>query len=224
MIPKILHYCFGMTSDFGGKPWSLVHYACVRSAVERIAPSQVFIYCEHEPRGPWWRLTREMVTPIRIRAPRSIFGNPVEHPAHRADIVRLEKLIEFGGIYLDADVFVHRSFDDLLDNSVVMGEELLEGEKGLCNAVILAESNARFLNKWYCEYSSFRSKGRDEYWNEHSVKLPHRLATDFSDEVSVLPHTALGNTTHLRFDTARKYVLGLRKSLMGKLRLGPVSR
>lgn len=191
MIPKILHYCFGLSADYGGIPWGLSHYVCMRSAVERIKPTQVFFYCEYEPMGPWWRLSQGLVTVVRIKAPREIFGNPVHHPAHRADVVRLQKLLETGGIYLDADVFVHRDFDDLLDHSVVLAKEGDNNrEIGLCNAVILSEPNAPFLRKWYSAYKTFRSGGHDSFWNEHSVQLPARLAKDFPDEVTVLPKTA----------------------------------
>ena len=190
MIPKVLHYCFGMTRDFGGKPWSLVHYACLRSAVERLRPEKVFLYFEYEPTGPWWNLTREMVTPVAVKAPRAIFGNPVNHPAHRADIVRLEKLLEVGGIYLDADVFVHRDFDDLLHHSTVLGREGFNPQYGLCNAVILSEPEAPFLRRWYNEYRSFRGKSPSEYWNEHSVVVPLRLAREHPREITVLAPTA----------------------------------
>lgn len=185
-IPKILHYCFGFKSDFGGKPWSLVHYACVRSAVERLRPEHAYIYFEYEPAGPWWEETRKFLTLQKITGPTEIFGNPLRHPAHVADIVRLQKLLASGGIYLDADVFVHSSFDDLLENSVVLGEEGVGGKIGLGNAVILAEPNALFLRKWYEEYRSFRSDG----WNEHSIKKPMELARKFPNDVTVLPHDA----------------------------------
>src|SRR5215831_12654750 len=118
MIPKILHFCFGLSLK--GGDWSLVHHACVKSAVERLKPDQAFLYFEYEPRGPYWDLTRKLVRCERITAPRTVFGNPLIHYAHRADVVRLQKLIEVGGIYLDCDVLVHRDFDDLLDNSVVL--------------------------------------------------------------------------------------------------------
>lgn len=191
MIPKIVHYCFGMSSAGGGKPWSLVHYACLRSAIERIRPTEAFLYCEHEPAGPWWDLTREFIKVEKIRAPREIFGNPVAHYAHRADIVRLEKLLSRGGIYLDADVFVHRSFDDLLANSTVLGRQVVDGrDLGLCNAVILSEPEAPFLRRWYSEYRSFRSKGNDIYWDEHSVQLPYKLSKEFPNELTVLEPSA----------------------------------
>ncbi len=189
MIPRILHFCFGLTPDYGGKPWGLVHYACVRSAIQRIRPHQAFLYYEFQPKGPWWDLTKDLVQTVRIEAPREVFGNPLLHPAHRADVVRLQKLIEWGGIYFDCDVFVHRNFDDLLSHSTVMGLELNNGRHGLCNAVILSEPGAPFLQRWYEEYRTFRSKGRDQYWAEHACQVPLRLSIEFPAEVTVLPHT-----------------------------------
>lgn len=191
MIPKIIHFCFGMSP--WGRPWSLSHHACVKSAVERIKPTTTFFYCEYEPKGPWWRLTREMVTLVKIKAPRTIFSKPLLHPAHRADVVRLEKLLEVGGIYLDCDVFVHRDFDDLLKYSAVLGQQRQQWEQpefGLCNAIILAEAQAPFLKRWYAEYRSFRSKGHDTFWAEHSGRIPLRLAREFPEEITVLPYTA----------------------------------
>jgi hypothetical protein len=191
MIPKILHFCFGLSPDFGGKPWSLIHHACVLSAVERIRPERAILHCQHEPAGPWWRLTRPFLTVNRIEAPTEVFGRPLMHVAHRADVLRLRALLDQGGIYLDADVFVHRDFDDLLGHSVVMGlEGQAERQEGLCNGVILAEPGAPFLARWFDEYRSFRSKGRDEFWNEHSVKLPLRLMREYPAEITVLPYNA----------------------------------
>jgi Glycosyltransferase sugar-binding region containing DXD motif len=191
MIPKIVHYCFGMSPDFDGKPWSLIHHVCLRSAIERIRPTDVRFYCEYEPAGPWWELSRSLVNVETTKAPREIFGNPLVHAAHRADVVRLEKLLMSGGIYLDADVFVHDSFDGLVAHAAVLGEEHAHGGVvGLCNAVVLAESGSPFLTRWYAAYQTFRSKGRDEYWDEHSVKIPYALSQQFPNEITTLPHSA----------------------------------
>lgn len=189
-IPKILHYCFGFSPDFGGKPLSLTHYVCIRSAVERLKPDVAYLYYEFEPSGPWWGKVRELVTPVQIKAPREIFGRPIDHPAHRSDITRLEKLIEHGGIYLDTDVFVHKSFDHLLSNSTVLGREDDEIHNKLCNAVILAEPNAPFLVKWYDQYQDFRGRGRGKFWNEHSVLRPAELAASYPSDITILSNRA----------------------------------
>lgn len=206
LIPKVLHYCFGMSHDFGGKPWSMVHYACVKSAIERIKPSNVLFYCEYEPTGPWWDRTRTMVTVEKVQAPREVFGNPILHGAHRADVLRLEKLSRAGGIYLDADVFVHRSFDPLLKHATVLGEERVDGNVvGLCNAVILAQPGAPFLEKWHSEYRRFRSRGNDDYWDEHSVRIPYQLSKKYPKEVTVLSHSAFFWPTFTENDLSRIY-------------------
>ena len=178
-IPRVLHYVwFGMASEFGGKPWSLVHYVCLKSAITHIRPERVFFHYDYEPAGPWWELTRDLVTLVKMMAPREIFGNPLDHVAHRSDVVRLQRLIEHGGIYLDADVLVHRDFDDLLGESVVLGRE---GDIGIANAVILAEPNAPFLRRWLEAYRSFAG-----IWNEHSVLVPARMAVEYPEEITVL--------------------------------------
>lgn len=43
--------------------------------------------------------------------------------AYAADFVRLYALCHYGGVYLDTDVIVFKSLDDLLDNHVFIGKE-----------------------------------------------------------------------------------------------------
>jgi hypothetical protein len=185
-IPKVIHYCFGMAPNFGYKPWSLVHYACVKSAITRIKPERVCFHHEYEPSGPWWELTKPFVELVKIKAPQEIFGNPIKNVAHRADVVRLETLIKHGGIYLDCDVLVHRDFDDLLDNSFVISQEGPNAQEiiSLSNAALLCEPSAPFAKRWYENYRTFRG----ERWAEHSTALPLTLARMFPEEIKVLPY------------------------------------
>jgi hypothetical protein len=199
-IPKIIHFCFGLSRNFGHKPWSLVHYVCVRSAIEKIKPEAVFLYHEYEPTGPWWELTKPLLQPLHIEAPREIFGRPVDHPAHRADVLRLQTLIKHGGIYLDCDVLVHRDFDDLLDHEFVISEEGVDAGHGLSNAVLLSEPGVPFIKRWYDGYRSF---GGNQHWVEHSVRLPLKLAKEMPEAVTVLPYWAfcwpLHHEEHLKW-------------------------
>jgi hypothetical protein len=187
-IPRIVHYCFGLAPNFGYRPFSLVHYVCIKSAISKICPEKTFLYYEYEPSGPWWELTKPFLDLVKITAPREIYGRPLKNVAHRADVVRLEKLIEHGGIYLDCDVLVHRNFDELLENSFVISEEGSNtGDVfSLSNAVMLAEPSAPFAKRWYEEYRSFDGKS----WADHSTRLPLELAKSHPDEVTVLPFDA----------------------------------
>ena len=110
--------------------------------------------------------------------------------AHKADIIRIEALLEHGGIYLDLDVFTIRSFAPLLRFETVMG---LEGgvppmpRQGLCNAIIVSSATSPYLRRWYEAYRTFR----DSDWAGHSVKLPLKLAMQHPDEIVVLDPFAM---------------------------------
>jgi hypothetical protein len=199
MIPNILHFVFGMAADFGGKPFSLVHYLSVKSAVELNNPTTAFFHYQFEPTGEWWEKAKPLLTLNKVIAPGSFMGQPLFHVAHKADVIRLQVLKETGGIYLDLDTISVKPLTGLLNHSFVIGQELKPtyqpknwrqrfkhklgltgtnsgGSTGLCNAVLLSEKNSDFVNAWLAEYKTFRSRGRDKYWNEHSVLVPERLA------------------------------------------------
>ncbi len=174
MIPNRIHFIFGLQEDFGGKPFSFLHYLSVRSAYDCNRPEVIRFHYAYEPTGEWWERARQYVTPIRVEPPEQIHGKKLVHYAHQADVLRLELILREGGIYLDTDVICLRSFAPLLKYDCVMGKE---GRLGLCNAVIMASPGAEFLRKWHEAYRCFRSTGRDDFWNEHSVLIPGRLAT-----------------------------------------------
>ncbi len=175
MIPNRIHFVFGLERGFGGKPFSFLHYLAVRSAYECNRPEVIKFHYTHEPEGEWWQRVKEYVTPVKVEPRKEIYGNKLVHYAHRADVLRLEVILQEGGIYLDTDVICLKPFAPLLKYDCVMGKE---GRVGLCNAVIMAAPGAEFLHRWHDAYRSFRSKGRDEFWNEHSVMIPGRIAAE----------------------------------------------
>jgi mannosyltransferase OCH1-like enzyme len=173
MVPNIFHFIFGLHKDFGGLPFSFIHYLAIKSAYECNKPKVIKFYYKYEPSGKWWERSKKYLTLIKIEPPTRIFGNPLKHYAHQADVLRLEILFSEGGIYLDLDVICLNSFKPLLKYDCTMGREL---RGTICNAVIFAKPKAEFLKKWYKEYSTFRSKGEDKFWNEHGCMIPAKIA------------------------------------------------
>lgn len=184
-----LHYVFGLAPDFGGKPWCYAHYLAVHSAAVVNQPAAIHFWYEHEPAGEWWERTKPYLTLHQITAPQEIFGRPLVHPAHKADVLRLQKLQEFGGVYMDCDVWCLRPFAEIAHGGFWMGRQ---GKNyGLCNATMGGDSGAPFLARWIEQYRTFRSRGRDQYWDEHSVRLPLQLAQAHPTEITILPHDRL---------------------------------
>jgi hypothetical protein len=94
------------------------------------------------------------VEEVRVDVPAQVFGNPVEHFARKADVLRLQILLEHGGIYLDLDTICQRSFEPLLDGGVVMGREerilpdRSRSSQRLCNATIIAPPGPVIEEPW----------------------------------------------------------------------------
>ena len=65
-----------------------------------------------------------------------------------------------------------------------MGQEGKGGEIGLCNAVILASKESKFLKIWFESYSTFNSS----LWSYHSVILPKELAVKHPSEITILDY------------------------------------
>jgi GT2 family glycosyltransferase len=190
-IPNILHFVYGMEPQT--EEFELYKYIAVMSAWTVNRPEKVYFYYRYEPFGKWWEkikpiLTMEMVEPIS-----SIFGNPVCHRAHQADILRLQKLIERGGIYLDIDtisVSTMRPFLGSNHHFIIEKQDSYNPDQdgqvyGICNAVMLSRPYARFPMKWLSQYRTFRSKGDDENWDEHSVRLPKQLIKMEPDSTNI---------------------------------------
>lgn len=180
MIPKIVHMVFGLNSDFGNKPFSLIHNISIKSAKDIIKPDKIFMYYKHEPiNNKYWEDIKTIVEMVKVEPPEEVFGNCIDNCAHKADIIRLTKLIEIGGIYLDCDTLCFKSFDDLLNNKFVMS---MQDNHGLCNAIMLSEKNSEFGKLWYDEYKNFDKT----QWDYHSVILPKLLATKHPELITVL--------------------------------------
>jgi hypothetical protein len=182
MVPDTVHFIFGLREDFGGKPFSFLHYLAVRSAAEVHRPSRILFHHRYRPSGEWWDKSLPYLTPVAVEPPSEVFGRKLRHYAHQADVLRLEILLREGGVYLDMDVLSLRSFRPLYPRGFVMGRQYDgrwgKGRPGLCNAVMLAEPEHPFVRKWHESYRSFRSWGKDYFWDEHSVKLPLRMARE----------------------------------------------
>lgn len=127
-------------------------------------------------------------------------------------ILRLEALKLYGGIYLDLDVFVIKPFAPFYNRTMVMAQEAEHDAldrlepSGLCNGVIMAQPYARFIvrtyflrysqqlinadhrqTRWLDSYKTFD----DKLWKEHSVSVPWRLAKQHPDDITILNRKAI---------------------------------
>uniref|UniRef100_A0A6C0K5B6 Glycosyltransferase 2-like domain-containing protein n=1 Tax=viral metagenome TaxID=1070528 RepID=A0A6C0K5B6_9ZZZZ len=177
-IPNIIHFVYGLkeqTSEF-----ELFKYLAIISAYHVNQPTTIYFHYHYEPYGFWWEKIKPLLTMMFVELPEEIYGNKIDHYAHKADIIRLTQLIKYGGIYLDVDTICLKPFTDLLHHDFVMG--LQNQNYGLCNAIMLSKPYSIFGQLWMDEYKTFDST----QWDYHSVVLPLRLAKLYPYHIKIL--------------------------------------
>lgn len=104
MIPKIIHYCW-----FGGNPLTKDALLCIESWKK---------YCPEYKIVCWDESNYDFHKNLYVE---QAYKN--KKWAFLSDYVRLDVVYNYGGIYLDTDVELIRSLDNLLENICFMGME-----------------------------------------------------------------------------------------------------
>lgn len=195
-IPNVFHFVFGLRKQT--EPFHLVFYLCLESCLRVQNPEALYLYYHYEPYGPYWDLIKGRITLVRIHT--NEFVDQFQYQdrfvkkysyAHQSDFVRLEKLIEYGGVYADIDtIFVNPLPAHLFDQSFVLGKEddIVEQGTGetrssLCNAFIMSERDSSFGQQWlHAMAGAF-----DGSWSRHSTLLPYELSQAYPESIHIEP-------------------------------------
>ena len=195
-IPRTTHFVFGLRPQV--EPFHLVHYLAVASCAAVLAPERIVVHCHELPYGLYWDLARPLVELRRVEPVAAVVDFEYDDPvvqrysyAHQADVVRLDVLLEHGGLYADIDtLFVTPPPAGLWDAPAVIGREadVLDPRTGrlrtsLSNALLMAEPGAAFVARWREEIEG----SLDGTWSAHSCFLADDLARAHPDEVHVEP-------------------------------------
>lgn len=176
MIPRKVHFIWISSPDYGVPKFGFIEWLAVRSVLKTNPEFEVNFWTDHEPAGKYWDAVKGDLFIESITPPDEVFGNPIPHPAHKCDWLRLQVIQEHGGVYLDLDTITVGDLGKLMTPPTTMVLETANGEtQGLCNAYIASKPNTEFIAEWIERFRNFRSMGRDQYWAESAVKWPFYL-------------------------------------------------
>ena len=187
VIPNIVHFVYIKERD-----WKLHHYLAVKSALVKAKADSVKIWLDEEPEGEWWDKTKPLVSVHKVKPPIEIFDKPITQPAHKSDVIRLQVLIQEGGIYADTDVIFVKPFTDLLNNDFVMGHQGIDGCEGLCPATMLGAKDSKFAKEWLAGFKDTFGGGPpgSDTWCTHSVSYPRWLSQQMQHGITIIDHDA----------------------------------
>lgn len=132
MIPKIIHYCW-----FGGKP--------LPESTKRYIQTWKKLL-------PDYKITEWNEENFNVQSAPEYVREAYEAKKYAfvSDYARVQKLLQYGGIYFDTDVEVVRSFEQYLEgHSMVMG---FEGERTLSTAFFACSKGHPFMEEFEKTY------------------------------------------------------------------------
>lgn len=179
-IPNIFHFI-----NFGPREFNMVHFLSIVSAYDHNRPDKIYLYCDQEQEDNiFWEILKEIITPEKISV-KSIKGIPLTSYEYQADVVRLDKLRERGGVYMDMDILSLKPIKRFFNKSVVMGiekaydpnENNIHQIDSISNALIMSEPDNDYIKQWY-EKIPENLVGKQ--WAYHAVVLPKKLLEEDS--------------------------------------------
>ena len=186
IVPNIIHYLWftNFTGVKGKHAFNFVNYVSIKSVCEIQKPEKILFHCDVIPSDIWWQKAwRDFPLNVVFHSSRSdIFGVKAKHIEHISDIIRLEILLEQGGIYLDCDVIIVKSLDPLRHYPATMGKE--DRYLMLNAGTILASPNSTFIQLWY---NAYKTNFRPGQWVYNSGAVPYNISLEHPD----LIHTEL---------------------------------
>ena len=196
-IPRTAHYVFGLKNQTTA--FHILHYLAIESCRQTLKPEKIFLYYHNLPYGFFWDLIRPHLTLVRVDpAPEVLAASydeqlvPAEYRyAHHADVIRLDALLEHGGIYADIDTLFLQPIPEALYHRrfVISREDPVRDEishelkPSLCNAVMMAKPASKFVREWRSRIGA----AINGTWSNHSCFLAQALSEEFPDEVHVEP-------------------------------------
>ena len=179
-MDNICHFVFGMEKQT--KDFLFCHYLSVNSAYIINNPDIIYFYYHYEPYGIWWNKLK-LIPSIKLEkidVPIKIGSKKIKKTAHKADWVRMNMLYDKGGVYLDIDTICVKPWHHLLNKDVVLGKEFPDG---ICNAIMFTKPKSDFFKLWLNNYEKYFNP---DGWREASIELPEKLATKFSNLITLL--------------------------------------
>ncbi len=161
--------------------FNLVHALAITTCQFINQPGKITVYVDQEPKNNvYWEKIKNFITVERVARPELVDGVRISHPQFMADLLRLEILIEKGGVYLDFDTLILRSMEGLLHHEAVVFSNLddddpedLEKITTISNGFLAFQRNDPFLKEWRGRI--LEHLGDDGVWAWGAVVLPAEI-------------------------------------------------
>lgn len=163
-IPKIVHLIY-----LNQRPLRSYNYRCIKSIIEFLPDYTIIIHNDIEPECDEWLSIKKFCIIKKVDRIKNFNGIPIDHIQYEADIIRLQVLYEYGGIYMDTDVLLFKDISTVFTQGLYYCQE---SEGVLTNCVLASNPKNDFLK---ILLNSFNTGLRMECWAWHIRDMPKLL-------------------------------------------------
>jgi tetratricopeptide (TPR) repeat protein len=178
MIPDIVHFVW-LTGP-NSRDFSFINYLAVRAAHYVQCPERILMHVNEEPVGnPNWERIRPYVEIVRVEPPTTCNEFKLEYVQYQADVLRLQILLEHGGVYLDTDMLLLKPLDMLSKWDCVLSPDTVENARSINAGIIAAQAGSSFIKRWLDAFEV------NTTWAFGAVVLPWKLIQEDSSDVAL---------------------------------------
>ncbi|XP_054169322.1 uncharacterized protein LOC128966498 [Oppia nitens] len=145
IVPNIVHYVLFTIHEI-----EFAHFISILSVLKNQRPEIIYIHCDcHQISGQYFQRVLKVADKVNTKVivryvdkPTEIFGKKLKDNWINWYIMPIKVLIEFGGIYLDNDIYVVKSLDVFRKNKITL---YWDTYMHLDNQLIIAHKKTAFL-------------------------------------------------------------------------------
>lgn len=202
-VPKVIHFIYPWTEKT--RPWSMVNTLAVRSAIKHHPDYKIIVWTNAPTRVPMLPVEKR-----RCELPTRIGEAEITCPQYVSDVMRLQILSDWGGIYMDTDIISMMDFNSHVKAAGEHDRLFMSWEDAsmtsVCNALMISPQGNKFLSAWLHKMPEAL---QSSVWAKGGVLLPAELAKEESlkDTRAILHHSLacpLDLSKNWMFDPALK--------------------
>lgn len=176
-VPNVVHYVWYMREEL-----TFVGFLSLLGVIRFINPCAIIFHGDKIPHGVYWDFVVDIspnIIHLKRDRPKFYAGQKIKHKEHSSDIMRIEALIQYGGIYMDTDTIIVKSLESLMNYPCVMSNQ----SSGLMgSAFVMAEKNATFLQLWM---DGYRHDYQSSQYTYNAMVYPKKVARKHSDLIHI---------------------------------------